>query len=181
MKQTITALRVLAFMTILTGVVYPLMVTLAANFMSGEKASGSLLKQKETLIGSELLAQKFVQNKYFWPRPSSCDYNGASSGASNFGPTSEDLKKQVDERKSKLGSGPIPQDLLFASGSGLDPHITPEAAEYQIKRISSERGIDVTTVRNLVNKLTEKPQFGILGEARVNVLKLNLALDQISK
>lgn len=184
MKQTMIALRILAFMTLLTGVIYPLLVTLISNTIFHEKASGSFLKKNETVIGSELLAQKFEQKKYFWTRPSAADYNATASGASNLGLTSSDLKKQVTVRASKYqqsGKADIPQDLLFASGSGLDPHISPKAAEYQIERISSERDIETSTLRNLVNQLTEKPQFGILGEARVNVLKLNLALDNVAK
>lgn len=180
MKQLIIALRVFVFMTVLTGIIYPLLVTLAGKVLFNEKAAGSFLKKGEVVIGSELIAQKFEQKKYFWPRPSAADYNPSASSGSNLGLVSADLKKQVEERASKIGQGSIPQDLLFASGSGLDPHISPEAAEYQIERISSERGVDVSTLRHLVGELTEKSQFGILGEARVNVLQLNLALDKLA-
>lgn len=173
-------------LTVVTGILYPGLISIYSVLLIKDKAQGSLLMQKEQIIGSELLAQKFAQTRYFWNRPSSIDYNPSSSGASNQGPTSEALKKQVEDRTKLLkeahseNHNAIPQDLLFASGSGLDPHISPEAAQYQALRIAKVRKLSLNSVLSLIAQMTEKPQFGILGESRVNVLKLNLTLDRIN-
>ncbi len=176
------SLKMLLAMTVLTGIIYPAFIWGFAQLVTPEKSNGSLIKQNKIFIGSELLAQKMTSEKYFFERPSAVDYNTVASGGSNLGPTSADLKKIVQERSMALlknHTGVIPQDLIFASASGLDPHISPAAAEFQIERVAKARSMNITTVRNLVIQLTEKPQFGILGESRVNVLKLNLALNEI--
>lgn len=185
MKEFLTGLKMLLMLTVLTGILYPGLISAYSYLVVKDKAHGSLIEKENKIIGSELLAQKFTKPEYFWNRPSAIDYNPSSSGASNQGPTSEILKKQVEERSQALKAaypeydGKVPQDLLFASGSGLDPHISPEAALYQAARISKARNLDINSVHSLVAQMTEKRQFGILGEPRVNVLKLNLALDQI--
>lgn len=192
MKELITAFKILFVMTVLTGIIYPTIIWSYSNFFVKDKANGSLLTKTNVIIGSELLGQKFTKQQYFWSRPSTIEYNPTSSGASNQGPTSADLKKQVEARRAVLSvdlsadlsldhEGEIPQDLLFASASGLDPHISVESANFQIARIAKHRGLEDTTVRNLIQELTEKPQYGIFGEARVNVLKLNLKLDEFLK
>lgn len=177
MKDFKVALKMLLALTLLTGVIYPAFITAYSMLV---------IKDKPLENGSELLGQKFTQTKYFWGRPSANDYNPSSSGASNQGPTSEILKKQVDERAQALkaihpeNQGDIPQDLLFASGSGLDPHISPDAAYYQAPRVAKARSLNLSIVQSMISQMTEKRQFGILGEPRVNVLKLNLALDRIT-
>ena len=178
MKSTLTSIRMLLALTLLTGLAYPLAVSGLAKGLFPAQAEGSLIPG----LGSRLIAQKFVSEKYFWPRPSAADDNASSSGGSNFGPTSAALKKAVDERRAALnkahpGQGEIPEDLLFASGSGLDPHISPAAARYQMARVAKARKLDPAKVAALVEGRVEAPQFGVFGEARVNVLELNLALD----
>lgn len=186
MKQIIPALRLLIFMTFLTGVVYPLLVTGIAQICLPKQANGNLMERNGEFIGSELIGQKFESDRYFWSRPSAIDYNPLPSGGTNLGPSSLDLKKAVDDRKASLkqrnpNSGEPPQDLLFTSASGLDPHISLEAAEFQIARVSNARGVKVTALRQLVAELAEKRQFGIFGEPRVNVLKLNLSIDALAQ
>lgn len=183
MKTTFIALRLFLIMTVLTGIAYPLFVTGTSQLLFKRQAQGSLLTDSSgQVIGSELIAQKFIDPKFFWPRPSAVDYNPLPSGGSNLGPTSEDLKLKVEERRQALGNHqPIPSDLLFASGSGLDPHISPLAAFYQIDRISQERALTKTQsqdLKHLIDQMTEDRSFGILGEKRVNVLKLNLELEK---
>lgn len=171
--------RMLVWMTILTGIAYPLIVTLVAQGTMKHTADGSLIVKNDTVIGSTLLAQKFESDKYFWPRPSAIDYNPLPSGGSNLGPTSLTLKKSVQERKSKYPDEEVPSLLLYASGSGLDPHISVKAANIQVDRIVKARGIDRQAVENLVKNCVEKRHFGFLGEPKINVLKLNLALDEL--
>lgn len=181
------AMRLLIVMTVLCGGVYPLLVTGVAKLAFPAKAEGSVIyNAKGEAVGSELLAQRFRDEKYFWPRPSAGDYATVASGASNKGPTSADLKKAVDERRAALAKtaegAPVPADLLFASGSGLDPHISKESARLQVQRVARERKFDAAKIRAayaLVEQMTEEPQFMILGEPRVNVLLLNIALDKM--
>lgn len=185
MKFASTALRMLIFMTLLTGVAYPLLVTGLSQVLFRDKASGSYVQSQGELRGSELIGQKFESDQYFSSRPSASDYNAQASGGSNQGPTSAALKKAVDERANNLKSknpegGVPPQDLLFASGSGLDPHISVASANYQVARLAQARQLDISAVRQLINNFTEPRQFGIFGEPRVNVLMLNLAIDQLS-
>ena len=175
-------------MTVITGVIYPAVITLAAQVLFPHQANGSLIRDTNgRVIGSELLGQQFSQDKYFQSRPSatgSYPYNAAGSGGSNLGPTNEDLLKQLKERafswgKANNSKSKIPTDLVTASSSGLDPHISVEAAEYQIERVAKARHLEVAQVRNCVLGETESRQLLVFGEPRVNVLKLNLALDSL--
>jgi K+-transporting ATPase ATPase C chain len=188
MKQLKAAIVFMALMTVVTGVVYPAMVTVIAQSLFHHQAEGSLIELDGKTVGSELIGQPFSDPRYFWGRLSATmpyPYNAAASGGSNFGPTSPGLKEAIQARVDALkavdpdNNQPIPVDLATASGSGLDPHISPAAAEYQIARVARYRGLIVERVGQLVRGYTEERQFGILGEPRVNVLKLNLALDTI--
>lgn len=185
-QQLRTATIVLIAMTILTGGVYPLVVTVIAQVAFPRQANGSLIQQGEQIAGSELIGQPFSRPEYFWGRLSATGphpYNAAASSGSNFGPLHPDLKEASLARISALhaagSSGKtVPVDLLTASGSGLDPHISPAAAEFQVPRIAASRKMSEDAARELVRQSTEGRQLGILGEPRVNVLRLNLALDQ---
>ena len=187
--QMIIALKFLMVMTLLTGIIYPLLMTGIAQVSFPSKANGSLIMKDGKIIGSELIGQKFDSIVYFSSRPSATGYNPIPSGASNYGPTSDTLKKQVGARRllfAKMNSitDPlsIPKEMIFASGSGLDPHISPEAALLQVDRISKARHFDINQKQRLLQSakdLTEMPQFLILGEKRINVLILNLELDKI--
>ncbi|HEX5217076.1 MAG TPA: potassium-transporting ATPase subunit KdpC, partial [Vicinamibacterales bacterium] len=151
------------------------------------QAEGSLIRRADgTIVGSRLIAQKFAKPEYFHSRPSAVDYNAASTGGSNYGPSNPDHLKAVRERlnaviaEDAVAAGDVPSELVTASGGGLDPHIPPRAAELQAARIARARKIDVGRVRELIAQHTEAPTFGFLGRARVNVLELNLALDGVS-
>jgi len=176
MKTILESLRVLLVLTVLTGFAYPLVVTGVARIAFRDAATGSIVKQGTSEVGSALLAQKTESPKYFWPRPSGGDFATVASGASNKGPTSADLVKSIAERREKFGKD-APDELLTASGSGLDPHLSPAAAKHQAPRVATERKIPIGKVTALIDQLTEGPQLGFLGEPRVNVLSLNLALD----
>jgi len=187
MKQLIIAIKATLILTVLTGVLYPLLVTGLAKAIFPRQAEGSLIRANGKVIGSELIGQRFTRPEYFHGRPSAAGndgYDGLSSGGSNLGPTSQKLVDRIDGDLKKFRAenptftGPIPADLLTASGSGLDPDISPASAEAQAGRVAAARGIAVETVRQFVAAATEDRQFGILGESRVNVLRLNLALDQ---
>jgi K+-transporting ATPase ATPase C chain len=178
MKTILQSLRIYIILTLLTGVLYPLAMTGVAQLLFPKQANGSRIIEGGKLVGSDLIVQKFESPKYFWPRPSSADYATIPSGASNKGPTSADLKKSIDERRAKVGSA-APVDLLTASGSGLDPHISPEATRLQIPRVALARNMSIQKIAEIVDQTIEPPQLGFLGEPRVNVLKLNLALDQL--
>jgi potassium-transporting ATPase KdpC subunit len=176
----------LAALTLITGLLYPLVITGLAQMLFPWQANGSLILKDGQPIGSMLIGQPFDAPKYFWGRPSATSpfpYNGTASSGSNLGPTNGALMKAVQARIDALRAVdpdnpfPIPVDLVTASGSGLDPHISPAAAEYQVHRIARVRGLDKTVVRRLVAQHTEGHQLGVLGEPRVNVLTLNLALD----
>ena len=190
MKTLITSLRILLFFTILTGIVYPLFVTGIAKLVFPAKANGSLILKDTKLIGSVIIGQQFDSAIYFSSRPSAISYNPLPSGASNSGPTNLKLKTAFYERKSDFirvnlldSLTEIPAEMLFASASGLDPHISPRAALLQVERIAAARGLS-SVQKDMVNKeikkLTEKPQFSIFGEERINVLNLNIVLDKIS-
>lgn len=177
MKQFLISIKIFVVMTFLLGVFYPLAVNFVGKIFFPFQAEGSLIEKNGQVIGSELIAQKFVSSKYFWPRPSAGDYATVASGASNAGPTNESLKKAVAERKAQ---GAV-AEMLFTSGSGLDPHISVLAARSQIQRIAAERKLSqeqTVLVEKLIQEYTEDRQGGLLGEVRVNVLKLNLALDE---
>jgi K+-transporting ATPase ATPase C chain len=180
LKISIQSIRALIVFTVITGVAYPLLVTGIAQMAFRDQANGSLIFEKEKVVGSRLIGQPFSDPKYFWSRPSATapmPYNGASSSGSNLGPTNPALRDAISERISKFEKKPVPVDLATASGSGLDPHISPAAAEFQISRVAKARGMTEEKVRELVQKHTQGRQLGILGEPRVNVLELNLALD----
>lgn len=184
--QLRAAFTVFGLLTLLTGGVYPVLVTLIAQGAFPHQANGSIVTRDGMAVGSELIGQYFDEPRYFWSRPSATGpmpYNAGASAGSNLGPTNSDLLKAVRERVDSMRkahpdqSGPVPIDLVTASASGLDLHISPAAAEYQAARVAKIRGMSVDAVRNLVAQHTESRTIGMLGEARVNVLKLNLALD----
>ncbi len=184
MKTFREALVVFVAMTILTGVAYPLAMTLVGQTAFSHKANGSLVERDGKVVGSELIGQAFTSPRYFWSRPSAANYNGGASTGSNLGPTNPAQLEVVKQRAADLtaahGEGAeVPIDLVTASGSGLDPHITPEAAEYQIARVAQARNLEEQKVRELVVTHTQGRTFGVLGEPRVNVLNLNLALDDL--
>jgi len=182
------ALLMLLVLTLITGVAYPLLVTGIAQLFFSKQANGSLLYQDGKLAGSELIGQPFDDSKYFWSRLSATGpfpYNAAASSGSNLGPTNPALLNAVQARVQALRQAdssnvqPIPVDLVTASGSGLDPHISPAAALYQVPRVARARNVEESIVRQLVEKHIEDRQLGFLGEPRVNVLKLNLALEAL--
>ncbi len=183
MKNIISGIMLFAVLTVITGIIYPLLVTGVSQVMFPEKAQGSLVRLEGAAIGSDLIAQKFSSPAYFWPRPSASDYQTVPSAASNLGPTSAGLKQIIEDRKRELApyfSGPVPAELLLASGSGLDPELSPEDALSQVAHVAKARGlsqVDQDRLIALVKENTESPQFHIFGQARVKVLRLNLALD----
>lgn len=181
------ALLMFLTLTLLTGVLYPLGVTGVANLLFPNRADGSLIRKEGQVVGSRLIGQPFDDPRYFWGRPSATGpfpYNASASSGSNLGPTNDLLKKAVAERVAALkaadpkNTAPVPVDLVTASGSGLDPHISPASAEYQIRRVAKTRGLREEEIQRLVAAHTERLQGGVLGERRVNVLELNLALDE---
>jgi K+-transporting ATPase ATPase C chain len=181
-----TALVLLALLTIVTGIAYPLLVTAVAQIAFPTQANGSLITKDRKVVGSALIGQPFDDPKYFWGRPSATapfPYNAGATSGSNQGPTNPDLIKVVQRRVDALRAAdpgnraPVPVDLVTASASGLDPHISPAAALYQLHRVARARGMPEDAVRALVAQHTEGRQFGILGESRVNVLAVNLALN----
>ena len=186
MKQQLRpAITLLALLTIITGVIYPLTVTGLAQVLFPHQADGSLIVIDGKTYGSELIGQQFDDPKYFWGRPSAAGYNAAASSGSNLGPMNPSLEEAVQARMDALQAAdpsnplPIPVDLVTASASGLDPHISVAAALYQVSRVATARGLGEAQVTSLVEEYTEGRQFGIFGEPRVNVLMLNLALDGI--
>jgi potassium-transporting ATPase KdpC subunit len=189
-KDFLIALRLFLVMMVLTGIFYPLVVTAIAHICFPYQAKGSMIIVDGKTRGSELVGQKFISERYFRGRPSAIDYNPMPSGASNLGPTSTALREAVRQRRgdiaktdSLLSNANIPVDLLFTSASGVDPHISPEAARMQINRIAIARRFTLeqkVKLVNLVERLIEPPQWGIFGEPRVNVFLLNLKLDRIN-
>ena len=180
-KELRPAALAFLLLTFLTGVIYPLIVTAFAQLFPN-KATGSVIVVNGKAVGSELIGQPFSDPKYFWSRPSATSpqpYNGASSSGSNLGPTNKALHEAVAERLKQFEQRPVPADLVTASASGLDPHISPEAARFQVSRVARARGLTEEAVNQLVSLHTEGRTFGVLGEPRVNVLKLNLALDAL--
>jgi K+-transporting ATPase ATPase C chain len=186
MKLFIQSIRQTILWTIIAGVAYPLVMTGIAQLLFHKQANGSLIERNGQIVGSELIAQRFTGDKYFWPRPSAGSYATVPSGASNLGPTSQALQSNVTANATAFRTGnklaadaPVPADMVFTSASGLDPHISPESARLQVARVAAARGIAEEQVGALVEKFVEPPQWGILGEARVNVLELNVALDDL--
>ena len=184
-RQSATMLLLL---TLVAGVAYPLLVTALAQVLFPHQANGSLIGKGGRPIGSSLIGQAFTAPKYFWGRPSATapqPYNGTGSGGSNLGPTNPALADAAKQRIDALraadpsNDAPVPVDLVAASGSGLDPEISPAAAQYQLARVAHARGLPPAEVRALVARYTRGRQFGVLGEPRVNVLELNLALDAL--
>lgn len=185
-SQLRTAAMFLLLMTVLTGGVYPLIVTLVAQVVFPHQANGSLIVEQDKVLGSELVGQSFSGDRYFWGRLSAtgpAPYNGASSSGSNLGPLNPALVENAKSRiealaQSGLPREQVPVELVTASASGLDPHISPAAAAFQVPRIARVRNLPEADVQALVARYTESRTLGVLGEPRVNVLQLNLALDQ---
>ena len=187
------AIALLLAMTVITGGIYPAVVTAIAQVAFPSQANGSMIVADGRTIGSSLIGQAFTDPKYFWGRPSAAGvtdanpngYDGTASAGSNLGPTSQALidriTKQVDALRQANGNAPIPVDLVTTSASGLDPDISPAAAEYQVARVAKARGMSEDAVRQAVARHTEQPFLGFLGEPRVNVLELNLDLDGLLK
>lgn len=189
-QQLLPGLRIKLFMTLLLGVVYPLAMTGISQVLFPHRSNGSLITQGEKVIGSDLIGQNFTKPEYFQPRPSAAGndgYDATASGGSNFGPTNQKLVDRVKASIEKFRKenpdyhGPIPADLVTTSASGLDPHLSPDSAMAQVPRVAKARGVSVEQVNQLVGQLTEGPDLGVLGEPRVNVLRLNIALDQQKK
>jgi K+-transporting ATPase ATPase C chain len=188
MKRLIITLKIFLFFTVLTGIVYPLLVTLIAQAAFREKANGSLIVLDNRTVGSRLIAQQFDSSGYFIPRPSAVSYKPLPSGGSNYGLTNAGLKNIVEWRRKKFidfnqldSNTVVPSEMLFASASGIDPHISQKAALLQVDRIARVRNLNASerqSLMQMVLSLTEEPQFSILGEERVNVLILNLELDR---
>ena len=180
-----TSIRYTILVTVLFGLGYPLVVTVLAGALFPHKAAGSLILRNGQVIGSELIAQSFTADKYFHPRPSAAGngYDATASGGSNLAQSSKTLIDRINASVAQLQKEnpgkPVPADLVTTSASGLDPEITPEAASFEVPRVAKARGISEEQLHRLIAQHIAKPQYGVLGEARVNVLELNLALDQL--
>ena len=186
-QQILPGIRIKLFMTLVLGVLYPLAITGISQVLFPHQANGSLVTVGGKVVGSELIGQNFAKPEYFQPRPSAAGndgYDATSSGGSNFGPTNQKLVDRVKASIDKFRkdnpdyTGPIPADLVTTSASGLDPDISPDSATAQAARVAKARGVSGDQVSQLVAQLTQGPELGVLGEPRVNVLKLNLALDE---
>jgi K+-transporting ATPase ATPase C chain len=185
------AIAMLVAMTLITGIAYPALVTAVAQVVFPFQANGSRIVVNGQTVGSSLIGQCFEQPQYFWGRPSAagvtdsnpCGYDASASAGTNLGPTSQALidriAAEVDRQRAANGGGPVPVDLVTTSASGFDPHISPAAAEYQVARVAAARNMSPADVRAAVARHTEQPTFGFLGQARVNVLLLNLDLDGV--
>lgn len=187
-KQLKIAIILFVIFTIMTGVLYPLLITGFAQLVFPWQANGSLIQENGTAVGSQLIGQSFTSPNYFWGRPSATipfPYNAASSAGSNMGPSNPDFLATIKQRVMNLtqwdpnNKQAVPVDLVTASGSGLDPDISPAAAYFQVQRIAQARGISAASIQALIQRLTVYRTFGILGEPRVNVLQLNLGLDHL--
>jgi potassium-transporting ATPase KdpC subunit len=185
-EQILPGLRIKLFMTVVLGIIYPLVMTGLSQAIFPKQANGSLITRNGKVIGSELIGQNFAKPEYFHPRPSAAGsgYDATSSGGSNYGPTNQKLidrvKASIEQFKKENPDyhGPIPADLVTASASGLDPDISPDSARAQAVRVAKARGMQLDQANRMIDNFTEAPDLGLLGEPRVNVLKLNLALDQ---
>lgn len=187
MNTLLIGLRAVIVFTLVTGVVYPLLTTGLAQAFFSKKADGSLVEVNGKTVGSSLIGQKFTSAAYFQGRPSAAGsdgYDATASGGSNLGVTSQKLRDRVSADLERLrkenpdASGPVPAELVLASGSGLDPHVSPGSALWQVQRVAQARRVEPARIQQLVESLIEAREFGLLGEARVNVLDLNLALDR---
>jgi len=180
---------ILLFVSVVVlSLVYTFFITWGAQILTPYQAGGSLIYVNGTVVGSELIGQNFSSPGYFHGRPSAVDYNASNSGGSNYGATSATLMDQVKQRVAKVRSennlspnASVPADLVLASGSGLDPHISLEGAMIQVQRVAKARGLPESEIKALVDQHTEYPQFGFLGQTRINVLKLNIALDELTR
>ncbi len=188
LKEIKTAVLLFIAFSLLTGLIYPLLMTGIIQIAMPEQANGSLIVMDGKVVGSELIGQNFSSPGYFHGRPSAVGYSANGSGASNFGPTSAKLMDQVRQRIEQIRmennlspNASVPADLVLASASGLDPHISPVGAILQVPRIAKARGLPDSELEKLVDEHTEQPQFGFLGQDRVNVLRLNLALDNLTR
>jgi len=185
MKNVRTCIVLFAVLSIITGVIYPSSVTAVAQLFFLEKANGSLIRWGDNIRGSQIIGQKFISPAYFWGRPSTSDYSALPSSASNLGPTSISLKQNIEERNKAISqyiTGTIPADILMASGSGLDPHISPESALVQVDHVSKARHLNKEQkkeLETLVKHHIEEPEFGVFGATRVNVLNLNMETDHL--
>jgi K+-transporting ATPase ATPase C chain len=186
-KQLLPGLRMTLLLTVLTGILYPGIVTALCQVLFPRQANGNLISKDGHVVGSSLIGQNFTRPEYFQPRPSAAGndgYDGMASGGSNLGPTSQKLADRVKASVEKFHkdnpdfNGPIPADLLTSSGSGLDPHLSPASVEAQIPRVAKSRNTSPDQIRQVAEKFTEGRDLGFLGEPRVNVLMLNLALDE---
>lgn len=193
LKLLFNALRLFGILTVITGILYPLSITLVGQLVFPTQANGSLIKRDDRIIGSSLIGQSTTDPRYFWSRPSAVNYMLGSStehlgasGATNYSPINSTLAEMAKAREQAFREAhnlthdvAVPLEMLFASASGLDPHISPEAARLQIDRVANARALNRQVVANLVEAHIEAPQFGIFGRPRVNVLQLNMALDQL--
>jgi K+-transporting ATPase ATPase C chain len=187
--QALVAMKILGVMIILTGILYPLFMTGLAQLAFPAKANGSMIRKDGKIAGSALIGQKFDSNVYFWARPSAINNCPVPSGGSNLGPASNKLKQLVEERRTSFkaknfvpDTSEVPKEMISASASGLDPHISPEAALLQVERVARSRNFTENQKKQLlqlINTLIEGPQFSLLGEPRINVFELNLNLDNI--
>jgi len=190
-KQVLISVKILLLFSLVTGIIYPLFITGMANLLFKDKADGSLIKRNDQVIGSSLIGQAFDSLAYFWSRPSAIGYNPLPSGGSNLGLTNEKIRQQLMERERyflRVNSLPpgthVPSEMVFTSGSGLDPHISPEAALLQVDRIAKARNFSIiqrNELQILITKLIEEPQLSLFGQERINVFMLNLELDKIDE
>ena len=181
LNQLRPAIVLTVLLSAVTGLAYPLAITGAAQAAFPAQANGSQITRDGALVGSDLIGQSFTQPGYFWPRPSATGpdaYNAGASSGSNIGPTGKALVDRVAGAVAGMGGGPVPADAVTTSGSGLDPHISPAYAALQVMRVAEARGVEPTVVAAAIAAVTEEPVWGIFGEPRVNVLRLNLALDE---